>query len=353
MNIVACEIETFSRSYECGDFIERVMHEFVEAHMQQILEHPTARERHFREMAVWHEWPIEACAPRRVSVRSNVGPAERWVNTIGGGTLAAYGLAKRSTAGWAMAALGAALLARGVTGYCPAYRQLRINNARHGQAEPIDFYEYGIQVSKAVTINTSPQTLFNFWRDFTNLPKVMSHLESVVVLDDKRSHWIVKGPMNSRIEWDAEIINEEPYELIAWRSLPGAEIDNAGSVRFIRSPGARGTQVRVNIEYIPVAGKLGAVIAKMFGEEPNQQVREDLRRFKQIMETGESPSTAGQPVGQCGGRGPRERGRIRSLTPRRGFTGKPNGSPVPWPFPRPSRRNEPTDYPIGIEWSPS
>lgn len=313
--------------------------------MQQILDHPTARDRHFREMAVWHEWPVEVCQPQSGPVRSNVGPTERWLTALGGTALAAYGLSKRGAAGWAMAGLGGALLARGVTGYCPAYKQLRINNARHGQAEPVDFYEYGIQVSRAVTINTSPQTLFNFWRDFTNLPRLMSHLQSVEVLDDKRSHWVVKGPMNSRIEWDAEIINEEPYEVIAWRSLPGAEIDNAGSVRFIRAPGGRGTQVRVNIEYIPVAGKLGAAIAKIFGEEPNQQVREDLRRFKQIMETGEAPTTQGQPVGQCAGRDSRGANRIRHMAPQRGFTGRPNGSHTPSPVPIASRPSPSTDYP--------
>jgi uncharacterized membrane protein len=314
--------------------------------MQQILDHPTAHERHFREMAVWHEWPIETCQPQRGPVRSNVGPTERWITALGGTALAAVGLSKRGTAGWTMVALGGAMVARGVTGYCPAYKQLRINNARHGEAEPIDFFEYGIQVSKAVTINTSPQALYNFWRDFTNLPRVMSHVQSVEVLDDNRSHWVVKGPMNSRIEWDAEIINEEPYELIAWRSLAGAEIDNAGSVRFIRAPGGRGTQVRVNIEYIPVAGKVGAAIARIFGEEPNQQVREDLRRFKQIMETGEAPSTAGQPAGQCAGRGAQGERRVRRMSPRHAFTGKPNGSPTPAPMPVSSRSNQSTtEYP--------
>ena len=314
--------------------------------MQQILEHPSAHDRHFREMAVWHEWPLEVCEPKRGPVRTNVGPTERWATGLGGLALAVFGLSKRGVAGWTLAACGGAMLTRGLTGYCPAYKQLRINNARRGQAEPVDFFEYGIQVSKAVTINTSPQTLFNFWRDFTNLPKVMSHLQSVQVIDDRRSHWVVKGPLNSRIEWDAEIINEEPYELIAWRSLPGAEIDNAGSVRFIRAPGGRGTQVRVNIEYIPVAGKLGAAIAKIFGEEPNQQVREDLRRFKQIMETGESPSTAGQPMGQCVGRRANGTGRLRHMSPRRGFTGTTDGSSTPSPVPvSPREHTSSTDYP--------
>lgn len=223
-----------------------------------------------------------------------------------------------------MTALGADLIIRGATGRCVCYRALGINTARQGKAEPEDYYDNGIQVAQSVTINASPEMLYNFWRDFTNLARIMSHVESVEVIDDLRTHWVVKGPLDSHIEWDAEIINEEPYELIAWRSLPGAEVDNAGSVRFLHAPGGRGTQVRVNIEYIPIAGKIGAAVARLFGREPNQEVREDLRRFKRIMEAGEAPTNEGQPVGQCAGtdgRLYREERRMHTMTPPRGLTG--------------------------------
>ena len=119
----------------------------------------------------------------------------------------------------------------------------------------------------------------------------MSHLKEVRVLDEKRSHWVACGPAGYTVEWDAEIINDEPNALIAWRSLEGSDVDHAGSVRFVPAPGGagdRGTEVKVVMDYIPPAGRLGALIAKLFGEEPQQQIQEDLRKFKRIMETGNS-----------------------------------------------------------------
>lgn len=140
---------------------------------------------------------------------------------------------------------------------------------------------------KTITINRSPEELYKFWRNFENLPRFMSHLESVQVTGDKRSHWKAKAPLGTTVEWDAEITEDRPNELIAWRSLEGADVDNSGSVRFDRAPGGRGTEVRVEIEYTPPAGALGAGIAKLFGEAPEQQIKGDLYRFKQVMETGE------------------------------------------------------------------
>lgn len=141
--------------------------------------------------------------------------------------------------------------------------------------------------AKSVTINKSPEELYKFWRNFENLPQFMNHLESVQVLDDGRSHWVAKGPAGTTIEWDAEITEDIPNELIAWRSLEGADVENSGSVRFERAPVDRGTIVRVEIEYSPPAGALGAAVAKLFGEEPEQQMKGDLHRFKQVMEIGE------------------------------------------------------------------
>jgi uncharacterized membrane protein len=156
----------------------------------------------------------------------------------------------------------------------------------------------GIEVKRTVTIGRTPEELYKFWRDFQNLPRIMKHLKSVEVTGEKRSHWIACGPAVRTVEWDAEITQESPNELIAWRSLEGADVDNYGSVRFERAPGARGTVVRVDIHYSPPGGTIGALVAKLFGEAPEQQIQEDLYRFKQLMETGEIATTEGQPSGR-------------------------------------------------------
>jgi uncharacterized membrane protein len=131
------------------------------------------------------------------------------------------------------------------------------------------------------------EEVYGFWRDFANLPRFMRHLESVQVHDDGRSHWVAKAPAGRTVEWDAETTEDRPNELIAWRSLPGADVRNSGSVAFAPAPGGRGTEVRVTLEYDPPLGKLGSKIAMLFREEPGQQVYDDLRHFKQVMETGE------------------------------------------------------------------
>lgn len=156
----------------------------------------------------------------------------------------------------------------------------------------------GIKVEDAVTINKPASELFTFWRNFANLPQFMKHLETVTVTDAKRSHWVAHAPLGKTVAWDAEIINERPGRLIAWQTLPGADVSSAGTVRFEHAPGERGTEVRVSLEYKPPAGKVGAVVAKLFGEEPQQQVSSDLRRFKQLMETGEVATLEGQPAGK-------------------------------------------------------
>jgi uncharacterized membrane protein len=143
------------------------------------------------------------------------------------------------------------------------------------------------RVNKSIIINSSPEELYQFWRDFENLPRFMHHLESVRVEGEGRSHWVATAPAGTTVEWDAEITEDRPNELIAWRSLEGADVYNSGSVRFERAPGGRGTIVHVEIDYNPPGGKLGVAVAKLFGEEPELQVGSDLRRFKQVIETGE------------------------------------------------------------------
>jgi uncharacterized membrane protein len=144
-----------------------------------------------------------------------------------------------------------------------------------------------VQVTKTITVRASVSQVYEFWRDLQNLPRFMANLESVVVTGKGRSRWTAKGPAGKRVSWDAEITDDRPNERIAWQSLPGADVPNRGQVLFLPAPGGRGTEVRVDLEYAPPAGVLGANVAKLFGREPSEQIDGDLRRFKQVMEVGE------------------------------------------------------------------
>ncbi|TDB70562.1 SRPBCC family protein, partial [Micromonospora sp. KC721] len=154
-----------------------------------------------------------------------------------------------------------------------------------------------ITMEVGVTVNRPASQAYRFWRDLENLPHVMAHLESVRAVDSRCSRWTARGPAGQSVSWDAEIVEDRPDELIAWRSLPGAPVPNAGRVRFVPAPGDRGTEVRVELGYAPPAGQLGRAVAKLFGEEPEQQVRDDLRRFKQVLETGEVVRSDASPEG--------------------------------------------------------
>jgi len=214
---------------------------------------------------------------------SNSSETERWASLIGGGALVLYGLSQRSLKGALVAIAGGGLAYRGVSGGNAAQSGENMSN---------------IKVEKTVTIDKSPEELYRFWRDFENLPHFMKHLKSVNIIDDKRSHWIASAPMGNSIEWDAEIINEQENRLIAWASVEGADVDNSGFVRFQPAPAGRGTEVKVVIEYNPPGGAITAAFAKLFGEEPKQQIGDDLHRFKQIMETGEITTVEGQSSGR-------------------------------------------------------
>ena len=150
-----------------------------------------------------------------------------------------------------------------------------------------------VRVEQVTTINKPIEEVYAFWRNFENLPRFMRHLVSVEQLDGRRSKWRAKAPAGMTVEWEAEIVQEREHEWIAWRSLENSTVENSGSVRFSRAPGARGTELRVQLQYSPPAGALGRGVAWLFGEEPNQQVAEDLHRFKQLMETGEIPISDG------------------------------------------------------------
>lgn len=237
----------------------------------------------------WHE---DAAAPR--ASRVNVGRTERWLSIVGGSALAAYGLRRREVPGGTAALAGAALLYRGATGHCSVYEALGLNRAGgHGTGAIADQDSNtrhklggsrGVPVEESVTVNRPVAEVYRFWRDFENLPKFMQHLEEVAVREEGVSHWVARGPAGMKVEWDARIINDVPDKIIAWQSLVGSTVATAGSVSFHESAG--GTRVRVHLQYNPPAGKLGAAVARLFGEEPALQIREDLGRFKQLMETG-------------------------------------------------------------------
>lgn len=239
----------------------------------------------------------------------NIAKPERWISAIGGGLLVALGVEKRSLGGIALAALGGSLIRRGVSGHCHLYQALGMRTARKGQGSETTSvpYELGIRVDDSITVNKPREEVYRFWRDLRNLARFMKNVESIQEMGDNRSHWVVQGPAGKKVEWDAVIHNEIAGEMIAWRSLPGADVDNAGSVWFKDAPGKRGTEVKVELQYNPPAGALGAMVAMLWGKEPSMQIRRDLHRFKQILETGEVATTEGQPSGRHSPRAERER----------------------------------------------
>ncbi|HEV7887856.1 MAG TPA: SRPBCC family protein [Acidimicrobiales bacterium] len=147
-----------------------------------------------------------------------------------------------------------------------------------------------------ITVNKPASECYALWRDFERLPEFMYHLESVQTAGGRRSHWRAKAPAGTTVEWDAEITEDEPDRRIAWRST-GGDVENEGSVDFAPVPGGQGTEVAVAVDYTPPGGPLGALVAKLFGEEPLQQLKDDLRRFKQVLETGEVVRSDGSPDG--------------------------------------------------------
>ncbi len=229
------------------------------------------------------DWATEWSRPE---LEQRKGGAGDWVSIIGGGTLAALGISRRSWPGAAAGAAGGYLVFRGVRGL-----------TRGGQ------HPEEVRVVRSFTINKPREEVYRFWRNFENLPLFMSHLKSVHSGDGRRSHWVARGPLGGNVEWDAEILQECENELLAWRSLPGSDIEHWGSVEFKPAPAGRGTVVKVVLEYYPPAGTAGRALALFLGRDPEQQVREDLRHFKQIIETGEIPTIEGQPAGRRGMKG--------------------------------------------------
>jgi uncharacterized membrane protein len=157
----------------------------------------------------------------------------------------------------------------------------------------------GVRVQQSLTINRSREDVYQFWRNFENLPRFMHNLESVEMFGERRSKWVAKGPVGMQVSWEAETLEDIENELIRWQSVEGSQIATTGSIQFRPAPGNRGTEIRVLMTYDPPGGQLGAAIANLFGASAEMEIKQDLRRFKQIIETGELSTTSGQPRGRC------------------------------------------------------
>lgn len=215
-------------------------------------------------------------AEEQQSTGINVGDVERRRSIFAGALLVALVFLKLDLRSKLGLLLGGMLIQRGVTGRCGVYRRLRLNTAG------ADSSAHGLKFEKVIRVERPARELFGFWRHLENLPRIMPHLESVQEKSERVSHWIVKGPAGKRLEWDAEIISEHPGEMIAWQSLPGAAVQNAGTVRFKAVDGA--TEVKVAMQYSPPGGGLGAAVSALLGHSPEKELEEDLNRFKLMME---------------------------------------------------------------------
>jgi uncharacterized membrane protein len=228
----------------------------------------------------------------RPETERNVGLAERWISGAAGVAVLGYAFGRQRLR-LVLVPIGLGLLRRAITGQCEVKRAMvslrpkgaggtaSITGLTGGAGRPID---------QTVTIDRTPGELFQFWRRFDNLPRFMDNLESVTSVDGRRSRWVAKGPLGTRVEWDAEIHTEIEDELIAWRSLPGADVYQAGSVHFTPAP-AGGTEVHVILRYATPAGALGEGLAHVLGDDPERQIADDLRRLKQVMDAGEPGSS--------------------------------------------------------------
>jgi uncharacterized membrane protein len=238
------------------------------------------------------------CGDPDMHVTKNIADWERIASIAVGTALIVTAVKRRRLLDGALVA-GIACLARGSSGYCPVSQAFG-RSSRHDDTRAALGGDAGTRLKASVTIAKEPAEVFAFWRDLENLPRFMRHLERVEALTSGTTRgitrWTWRGPGGIAVTWDAEIINEIRPELIAWRSLPGADLVSAGSVRF-KDIGDRGTEVTVSMQYAPPGGALGNAVSWLSGRAPLSELQEDLRRLKRLLETGAEPTTAGQSAG--------------------------------------------------------
>lgn len=210
---------------------------------------------------------------------------DRGVSIVGGGLLAGYGAQRGDWVGAGLALLGGGLVLRGVSGYCPVCQAMHENGRKHSQVAAVAAGQ-GVKVDRSITIRCRADDLYYLWSNLDHLPRFFSHLAEVHS-EGNRSHWVAKAPAGMRVAWEAEIVNQQPDRLIAWRSLEGSQVGTAGSVHFTPMGDGETTELRVLLRYDPPARKLGAWLAWLFGQDPAQQIDADLRRFKHWVETGQ------------------------------------------------------------------
>lgn len=216
---------------------------------------------------------------------ASLGDVENWLAIGSGAFLLVAGASRRSAAGAVMSLCALPLLYRGVTGRWPA----GLNDYMQPNRLKDALGDGRIRVRESIRLERPLADVFRYWRQLENLPRFMGHLRNVSETGNGHSHWVAAGPAGLSVEWDARIVNEVPDKVIAWQSLPDSDVVTAGSVNFEAIRGGRETQVDVNLQYAPPAGRPGEALAAMFGRAPSQTVREDLRRFKQLIEAGEVP----------------------------------------------------------------
>ena len=238
--------------------------------------------------------------------RENIGDVQRVLSVIAGMMFLASGLSRRRWSGAALATVGGGLLYRAISGYCPVFGAMGIDMSggsnRSGGSSNTDrlgrrkvHTDRATKIQRAIEVNRPPNEIYRFWRSLDNLPRIMNHLDSVQVINDRLSHWVVKAmPGVPKVEWDAEIINDVENQRLGWRSLEGADVDNTGSVEFKPTDDGQRTRLTVTLQYEPPGGELGAAVAKWFGEDPNTKIAEDLQRFKEEMETGAFSQAGGE-----------------------------------------------------------
>ena len=223
----------------------------------------------------------------RVRSGANISDLEKWISLAAGAGLTFYGVSRARRNGWLIAALGGMLLERGATGHCRVYEAFNVNTAgTKDDTRRALGGNAGVSVEESVVINRPVEELYRFWRNLENLPRFMRHLESVERITDTLSRWRALGPAGTVVEWTAEIINEVANKVIGWRSIEGSEVISAGSVNFEANAPAQ-ARVRVRLQYSPPGGKVGVVFARLMGRDAATEIREDLQRFKQLVEAGE------------------------------------------------------------------